>query len=501
MHWKGYTYLRLDGATKQEDRQDILAKFCTPNTEYFIFVLSTRAGGLGLNLQQADTVIIFDSDWNPHQDLQAQDRAHRIGQKNEVRVLRLCTVQSVEEKILAAARFKLNVDEKVIQAGMFDQKSTSMERKEFLENILELEREEEEEQEVPDDEQINRMIARNEEEFELYQRIDLERITREAQDPEYRHKPRLMHPEELPPWLLKGDEEVEQIEMEETEERLFAKGTRNRKEVDYSDALTEKQWLKALEDGNLEEATQKGRRRKRRRDETDGDLGRRRRKLPRPVWLSHKTFKTMMRLWEGVVEYKDSTGRQLSAIFRVLPTRKELPEYYQIIKKPMDLRKIRDRVLKYRYCSLDDMQADFLLLCDNARTYNMEGSQICADANVIESVFLDLKGKFESGEIDVSDSEEEGEGEGEAGGELDSAASDEDDEVSQRSGRDPSGSSRGKHKKGKASRRTKKTPLIVESDNEDSRDSFVSSFVGSPTSSATSYSQAPSPVSLAERQQ
>ena len=66
------------------------------------------------------------------QDLQAQDRAHRIGQKNEVRVLRLMTVQSVEEKILAAAKFKLNVDNKVIQAGMFDNKSTGSERRAFL---------------------------------------------------------------------------------------------------------------------------------------------------------------------------------------------------------------------------------------------------------------------------------------------------------------------------------------------------------------------------------
>ena len=77
------------------------------------------------------------------QDLQAQDRAHRIGQKNEVRVLRLCTVNSVEEKILAAARYKLNVDEKVIQAGMFDQKSTGSERVAFLKAILEEEQEEE----------------------------------------------------------------------------------------------------------------------------------------------------------------------------------------------------------------------------------------------------------------------------------------------------------------------------------------------------------------------
>merc|ERR1712168_1335001 len=136
MSWRGYKYLRLDGPTKSEERGEMLAQFNKPGSEYFIFLLSTRAGGLGLNLQTADTVIIFDSDWNPHQDLQAQDRAHRIGQRNEVRVLRLMTVNSVEERILAAARFKLNMDEKVIQAGMFNQSSTPHERRSFLENIL-----------------------------------------------------------------------------------------------------------------------------------------------------------------------------------------------------------------------------------------------------------------------------------------------------------------------------------------------------------------------------
>ncbi|VEN45337.1 unnamed protein product [Callosobruchus maculatus] len=128
LSYRGFGYLRLDGTTKAEDRGDLLKKFNDKHSEYFIFLLSTRAGGLGLNLQSADTVIIFDSDWNPHQDLQAQDRAHRIGQQNEVRVLRLMTVNSVEERILAAARYKLNMDEKVIQAGMFDQKSTGTER-------------------------------------------------------------------------------------------------------------------------------------------------------------------------------------------------------------------------------------------------------------------------------------------------------------------------------------------------------------------------------------
>ena len=65
--WRGFKYLRLDGTTKAEDRGDLLKKFNDPGSDYFLFLLSTRAGGLGLNLQAADTVIIFDSDWNPHQ--------------------------------------------------------------------------------------------------------------------------------------------------------------------------------------------------------------------------------------------------------------------------------------------------------------------------------------------------------------------------------------------------------------------------------------------------
>ena len=67
--WRNFSYLRLDGATKSEDRGELLRRFNSKDSEYFLFLLSTRAGGLGLNLQAADTVIIFDSDWNPHQVL------------------------------------------------------------------------------------------------------------------------------------------------------------------------------------------------------------------------------------------------------------------------------------------------------------------------------------------------------------------------------------------------------------------------------------------------
>ena len=84
LKYRNLLSLRLDGSTTGEERERRMDLFNAPNSPYFIFMLSTRAGGLGLNLVSADTVIIFDSDWNPMMDLQAQDRAHRIGQKKIV---------------------------------------------------------------------------------------------------------------------------------------------------------------------------------------------------------------------------------------------------------------------------------------------------------------------------------------------------------------------------------------------------------------------------------
>uniref|UniRef100_A0A1I8JMH7 Reverse transcriptase domain-containing protein n=1 Tax=Macrostomum lignano TaxID=282301 RepID=A0A1I8JMH7_9PLAT len=254
--YMGYKYLRLDGTTKSEDRGSLLQVFSDKESDYFIFLLSTRAGGLGLNLQAADTVILFDSDWNPHQDLQAQDRAHRIGQKNEVRVLRLMCVNSVEERILAAARYKLNVDEKVIQAGMFDQKSTGVQRREFLMALLEEEQDGNDDLEVHDDETINQMLARSEEEFKVYQRMDKER---------HDDRPRLLSQDELPPWISSIEEETATsslIDDGEDSESCSGFGKRQRKEVDYTDSLTDQQFIRAIQEGTLDEMEDQMRHRK-----------------------------------------------------------------------------------------------------------------------------------------------------------------------------------------------------------------------------------------------
>jgi SWI/SNF-related matrix-associated actin-dependent regulator of chromatin subfamily A member 5 len=115
--WRGYKYCRLDGQTSHEDRERAIEDFNKPGSEKFLFMLSTRAGGLGINLATADIVILFDSDWNPQVDLQAQDRAHRIGQTKTVRVFRLITENTVEERIVERAEIKLRLDTVVIQQG------------------------------------------------------------------------------------------------------------------------------------------------------------------------------------------------------------------------------------------------------------------------------------------------------------------------------------------------------------------------------------------------
>lgn len=86
MLYRGYAYLRLDGSSRLSDRRDMVAQWQT-DSRWFVFLLSTRAGGLGINLTAADTVIFYDSDWNPTVDQQAMDRAHRLGQLKPVRLV------------------------------------------------------------------------------------------------------------------------------------------------------------------------------------------------------------------------------------------------------------------------------------------------------------------------------------------------------------------------------------------------------------------------------
>jgi len=193
LNLRGMKHLRLDGSTSADDREKRVALFNQQESDCFVFLLSTRAGGLGINLASADTVILFDSDWNPTMDQQAQDRAHRIGQTKVVKVFRLVTTTSVEDRILEKATDKRKLNGLAVEAGALDGSASSAAgggNKEMMETLLkewsstggsaaddEDSLSEDGASEVPDDEQINEMLAGGNEgpEFELYQRMDSER--------------------------------------------------------------------------------------------------------------------------------------------------------------------------------------------------------------------------------------------------------------------------------------------------------------------------------------
>lgn len=432
---RGIKYLRLDGSTKSDDRSIATQEFNAPNSIYQIFLLSTRAGGLGLNLQTADTVVIFDSDWNPHQDMQAQDRAHRIGQTKEVRVLRLITNKSIEENILERAHYKLGIDERVIQAGKFDNKSTAEEREAFLRGLMDTdETENTAENDQLDDEELNEVIARSEYEVDLFREMDLERDMNSPYGPGKAHD-RLLSDGELPD--VYQYDEVEKIE--EVVD-MMGRGARERNSIRYDDGLTEEQWLDAMEDieDNIEDASRRKRERanrradrtrqepmadgsedagsaagsvengvrrrsrkpihtgEKRRREDEGEEGgaknAKRAKSKNPELLSKSQRaslrQAMLSIVDAIERVEDANipGRVHSELFYEVPSRKFYPDYYALIKKPIALDGIRRRINGTSYTGLDDLKKDLEQMYQNARTYNEPGSTVYEDANVMEAV-------------------------------------------------------------------------------------------------------------------
>ncbi|RMZ85478.1 hypothetical protein DV737_g740, partial [Chaetothyriales sp. CBS 132003] len=130
--FRGHKYNRIDGGTAHEDRIAAIDEYNAPDSDKFVFLLTTRAGGLGINLTSADIVVLYDSDWNPQADLQAMDRAHRIGQTKQVRVFRFVTENAIEEKVLERAAQKLRLDQVVIQQGRAQQQAKQAASKDEL---------------------------------------------------------------------------------------------------------------------------------------------------------------------------------------------------------------------------------------------------------------------------------------------------------------------------------------------------------------------------------
>merc|ERR1712128_209524 len=308
------------------------------------------------------------------------------------------------------ARYKLNMDEKAIQAGMFNQRTTGSERQELLQSILrEEEDDEDEENEVPDDEVINQMLSRNEDEFELFQRMDLERRRADADMGDQR-KPRLIEEKELPEFLLQSQEDLDMMDIDEAEEQAKieadrGRGNRVKKEVTYQEQMSERDWLKAIgaddDEGGEEDATgafpeetPKKKKSKKKRDEGEGH-GHEEEPRKKKKKGNKRLNKKMKKLLEVVMQYEDSDGRILSEPFYKLPSRKELPDYYEVIRKPVDVAKIQQRIEEEKYEDMDDLERDFMVLCKNTQHYNEEGSLIFEDSIVLQSVFTNARERLE----------------------------------------------------------------------------------------------------------
>jgi SWI/SNF-related matrix-associated actin-dependent regulator of chromatin subfamily A member 5 len=134
--FRQHQYCRIDGSTPHEERISAIDDYNKPGSEKFIFLLTTRAGGLGINLTSADIVVLYDSDWNPQADLQAMDRAHRIGQTKQVMVFRFVTENAIEEKVLERAAQKLRLDQVVIQQGRAQQQTKNAASKDELLSMI-----------------------------------------------------------------------------------------------------------------------------------------------------------------------------------------------------------------------------------------------------------------------------------------------------------------------------------------------------------------------------
>jgi len=187
LQWRDISHSRLDGQTPHEERRRRLESF-NSGTGGDVFILSARAGGLGLNLQTADTVILFDLDWNPQNDKQAIARAHRFGQKREVRVFRLLTDSTVERHMEARCLEKLDLEKKIIGAGMFAKGASQEQRIDMLRKVLGTtgdcevvesvvkQNGEGEHHGVTSPDDLNQLLARSDEELVAFSAMDKEVI-------------------------------------------------------------------------------------------------------------------------------------------------------------------------------------------------------------------------------------------------------------------------------------------------------------------------------------
>ncbi|XP_061822871.1 chromodomain-helicase-DNA-binding protein 4a isoform X5 [Nerophis lumbriciformis] len=258
---EGYKYERIDGSITGGMRQEAIDRFNAPGAPQFAFLLSTRAGGLGINLATADTVVIYDSDWNPHNDIQAFSRAHRIGQNRKVMIYRFVTKASVEERITQVAKKKMMLTHLVVRPGL-GSKTGSMSKQE-LDDILKFGTEElfkdegegenkEDDSSVIhyDDKAIDRLLDRNQDATDDTELQSMNEYLSSFKVAQYVVKDEDEEEEEVQREIIKQEESVDPDywekllrhhyeQQQEDLARNLGKGKRIRKQVNYNDGSQE----------------------------------------------------------------------------------------------------------------------------------------------------------------------------------------------------------------------------------------------------------------------
>ncbi|XP_016526534.1 chromodomain-helicase-DNA-binding protein 3 isoform X3 [Poecilia formosa] len=280
LDYEGYKYERIDGGITGALRQEAIDRFNAPGACQFCFLLSTRAGGLGINLATADTVIIFDSDWNPHNDIQAFSRAHRIGQANKVMIYRFVTRASVEERITQVAKRKMMLTHLVVRPGL-GSKAGSMTKQE-LDDILKFGTEELFKDEGEGMKNNSGDKVEDEGSVIHYDSTAIERLLDRSQDAtddsDVQNMNEYLSSFKVAQYMVREEDKIEEIEREiiKQEENVdpdywekllrhhyeqqqedlaskLGKGKRNRKPVNYNDAAQEDQeWHADISDNQSE---------------------------------------------------------------------------------------------------------------------------------------------------------------------------------------------------------------------------------------------------------
>ncbi|KAM4601405.1 chromodomain-helicase-DNA-binding protein 4 isoform 1-T1 [Polymixia lowei] len=259
---EGYKYERIDGGVTGGMRQEAIDRFNAPGAPQFAFLLSTRAGGLGINLATADTVIIYDSDWNPHNDIQAFSRAHRIGQNKKVMIYRFVTKASVEERITQVAKKKMMLTHLVVRPGL-GSKTGSMSKQElddilkfgteelFKDEIGEGDNKEDDSQVIHyDDKAIDRLLDRNQDATDDTELQSMNEYLSSFKVAQYVVKDEDDEEEEIQREVIKQEESVDPDywekllrhhyeQQQEDLARNLGKGKRTRKPVNYNDGSQE----------------------------------------------------------------------------------------------------------------------------------------------------------------------------------------------------------------------------------------------------------------------